>query len=236
LEILNLNISAIYGIRNIKNNMMYIGQSYNVRVRYLQHIRELRLGIHSNKHLQRSFNFYGENMFEICILDACEQELLPLKEQEWINKYQRHQLYNHVIDVQYRRGESNPNYGNKNTSSVKAMMAENRGKLKKKDVIDIIEMLKQGIPHNDIAKKFNIVRSAITRISTGNRWSHITGGPITPTVRRSNRPKQKEETKQKIANAIRGIVRSVETKLKIREAKFGKSIKKKKEVQYECWM
>lgn len=54
---------GIYMILNIINNKMYIGSSKNVKRRLQEHKRELRKGIHINKHLQNAWNKYGEENF-----------------------------------------------------------------------------------------------------------------------------------------------------------------------------
>ena len=51
---------------------------------------QLRLGKHQNKHLQASWDKWGEKVFEFCVLEnmsvASKRERL-LKEEEWIGKY-----------------------------------------------------------------------------------------------------------------------------------------------------
>ena len=79
-------------------------------------------------------------------------------------------------------GEGNPNYGKKHTQETKIKMSEGRGKLSSEKVNEIADLLKNGWAHQEIADKFNICRTAITRISNGTRWKNITGGPIVPVV------------------------------------------------------
>ena len=46
-------ISGIYQIKNIKNNKVYIGSSYQANKRpYLYHLKNLRHNTHFNMHLQ----------------------------------------------------------------------------------------------------------------------------------------------------------------------------------------
>lgn len=226
---------GIYGIRNKINDKMYVGQSIDVEYRFKTHLRDLRKGTHYNKHLQRSFNKYSESQFEKIILEECEENELPIKEQEWINKHLRDQLFNQVFDVQYRRGDSNPfygkthtdeskkemskwkkknylgknnpNYGKKNSKESLVKMSEGRsGKMRKEDVLNIVEMLKNGIPHQEIADRFGVVRTAITRISNGTRWSNVTGGPVVPVVYENGKRKQsKNHIKNKSKRSNNGL-------------------------------
>lgn len=76
-------IWGIYMILNIKNNKMYIGSSKNVKERINEHKRELRKGIHINKHLQNSWNKYGKENFlfkEIEIIDTTLNNNFLLKD------------------------------------------------------------------------------------------------------------------------------------------------------------
>lgn len=46
-------------------------------------------------------------------------------------------------------------------------------KLKKKDIIEIRDMLDKGISHFDISKHFNVSKSLITKINNNKIWKHI---------------------------------------------------------------
>ena len=61
-------ISGIYKIENLVNHNIYIGQSTHIAYRWLWHKDKLRTQKHSNEHLQKSWNKYGENNFEFSIL------------------------------------------------------------------------------------------------------------------------------------------------------------------------
>ena len=54
---------GIYRILNKVNGKFYIGSSVNIVKRWWEHKKSLRLGIHVNAHLQRSWNEYGEESF-----------------------------------------------------------------------------------------------------------------------------------------------------------------------------
>jgi len=81
----------IYYIKNLVNKKIYIGKTIqsNPNKRWIRHKSELKSNIHSNKHLQRSFNKYGINCFEFKIMEEIENnfELLNEREIYWINFY-----------------------------------------------------------------------------------------------------------------------------------------------------
>ena len=78
---------GIYMIRNRINNKVYIGQSIDLVRREGDHFSDLRRGIHTNTHLQSSFNKYGEVNFEFIVLEYCDETKLDELEIYYINQY-----------------------------------------------------------------------------------------------------------------------------------------------------
>lgn len=60
---------GVYVIRNLVNDNIYIGSSVNIKKRFCQHRDGLRKNKHHNKHLQRSWNKYGEENFEFVVIE-----------------------------------------------------------------------------------------------------------------------------------------------------------------------
>lgn len=81
------HISGIYKIKNIINNKIYIGSSNNVYKRKNEHFLALKNGSHCNAHLQRAYNFYGENNFIFEIIETCNEIDLLKVEQKYLDKY-----------------------------------------------------------------------------------------------------------------------------------------------------
>lgn len=60
----------------------------NIYVRWDEHKKELNKGIHNNKHLQRSWNKYGEDAFVFEILERCDNnDKAYQREKYWIDYY-----------------------------------------------------------------------------------------------------------------------------------------------------
>ena len=82
-----IKLIGVYLIANIKNNKMYVGSSIDLISRKSHHFQHLRKNIHGNKHLQSSYNIYGEENFTWSILEYLpSKENLLIKEQYWIDK------------------------------------------------------------------------------------------------------------------------------------------------------
>lgn len=79
---------GIYKIRNIINNKVYIGSSRNgVHKRRVNHKSLLNRKKHGNRYLQRSWDKYGKDAFEFTIIEECNQDIMVIREDFWINYY-----------------------------------------------------------------------------------------------------------------------------------------------------
>ncbi|MCE5220099.1 MAG: GIY-YIG nuclease family protein [Clostridium sp.] len=77
---------GIYMIKNLINNKVYIGKTEErFYDRMIHHRCLLRNGTHNNKHLQRSFNKYGEQNFKFEILHICNRN-------DNINELEKHYI------------------------------------------------------------------------------------------------------------------------------------------------
>lgn len=92
---------GIYLITCTANGRVYVGSSYNIRRRWIEHRRDLRGNYHPNRHLQRAWNKYGEPAFTCVELEACERNDLLAREQAWIDELRpfRHRGFNIAIDA-----------------------------------------------------------------------------------------------------------------------------------------
>ena len=78
--------SGIYCIKNKISGKVYIGSSKNILSRWRQHKYKLRLEIHENSYLQRSWVKYGDSVFIFSVIEYCDEKDLDNKELFWINK------------------------------------------------------------------------------------------------------------------------------------------------------
>ena len=78
---------GIYCITNLNNNKRYIGQTYDLKYRWMRHKSDLNCGSHHNKHLQSAWNKYGEENFIFEELEYCSLEQLDEREIYWIGYY-----------------------------------------------------------------------------------------------------------------------------------------------------
>jgi len=76
---------GVYQILNTENNHKYIGSSANIESRIRVHKSKLNRGIHSNGHLQRAWDKYGESNFSFSIIEKCAIAELCSTEQHYIN-------------------------------------------------------------------------------------------------------------------------------------------------------
>lgn len=80
-------MSYIYLIKNIINNKVYVGKTSCFINRKNEHLKRLKAGKHVNTHLQSSYNKYGKDFFEFCILEECDNDIIDSREKHWIIIY-----------------------------------------------------------------------------------------------------------------------------------------------------
>lgn len=107
---------GIYKILNIINNKIYIGSAVNLYKRMHNHIYQLNNQKHHNKHLQRSWNKYGEENFKFYVVEYIEEiNKLIEKEQYWLDFYNSTNI-NNGYNICSKAGS---NLGNKLTEENK---------------------------------------------------------------------------------------------------------------------
>lgn len=86
-----MKICGIYRIKNLIDGKVYIGQSIDIERRRRNHFVSLRSGDHKNVFLQRAYKKYGEENFNLCIMEETCQDMLDVRECAWIKYYKSDQ-------------------------------------------------------------------------------------------------------------------------------------------------
>lgn len=118
-------MGTIYSLHCWASNSAYIGSTTRpVRRRFVEHCSRLRRGVHRNKHLQRAWNKYGEEVFECLVLDEVLDKDLYQAEQYWLDQaLQAGDVYNMGACA------ANPMQGRTHTAAARAKISRaNKGK------------------------------------------------------------------------------------------------------------
>ena len=162
------NKYGIYGIRNIVNNNVYVGQTCRTFIlRYNDHKHRLNKNKHFNNYLQRSWNKYGEDNFEFFIIDVVNNTLyLDYLEKYYINYYRsKHRCYN-ILDGGIDGYASDPHGNYDSTIKNRAVISEETAKEIK------IRLMNNETP-KQISFDLNINYRTVNNILSNNTWSHV---------------------------------------------------------------
>ena len=137
---------GIYKITNNINQLSYIGQSIDIKTRWVHHKNYPKR--YSHYPLYQDFEKYGIDNFTFSILEECDLSQLDDKEQYYIMLYD---TYNHGYN-QTRGGSA----------------AGHIMKISCEDLLIIYDLLQNSsILQNDIAKMFNVGADTISEINQG---------------------------------------------------------------------
>ena len=101
----SLEKSGIYALVNTITREQYIGSSFDISARYLQHRSELRRGRHHSATLQAAWNQYSEDIFVLVILEeVADINELTQREQVYLNEenhaYNTAQVASNIMTLQ----------------------------------------------------------------------------------------------------------------------------------------
>ncbi len=114
--------TGIYCIRNKVSRRLYIGAAKDIRKRWNSHMHALRHKTEfANEDLQADFDKYGEDIFELMLLEECPEHKLFERERFYIDSYggtNSTMLYNCHMDKKRRERMSEAMMGNQNGAGV----------------------------------------------------------------------------------------------------------------------
>lgn len=190
--------AGVYEILCNVTQKVYIGSSRNIRKRLHNHINSLRKGVHHSTHLQRAWDKYGEDNFELGILEKFTSELGDAeqveREQYWLDHkkcYEQKYGYNilrqafslsgfkmsdETKQLQQESALKRPRKSDDERLAIKVRLQGSKSHfaiLNDSLVAKIKTRLVEGERPIVIAREFGLSISAISRIRNGKNWAHV---------------------------------------------------------------
>lgn len=177
--------TGVYQIRNLLNDKRYIGHTARLtgfEARWGEHQRELFGGRHKNPHLQRAWKRDGAPAFVFEILEECPPTNCVNREQHYLDTL----LFASCDDLRFRKLGYNIRRIGKSNLDVKfsqqtceRMSVSKRGnrnpsaKLTAEQVLQIKELLHDGVGQKSIGLRFGITQQTVSNIKTGRKWKGL---------------------------------------------------------------
>lgn len=168
ISVLLKNRTGVYAIKHISTGKIYVGSSSTCLYRrLLRHINLLSRKIHSNLHLQASWNKYGLEGFAFSVLKFCNTENCIKQEQKYIDVYRSYDRkfgYNKSPTAGSRLGNkqseetklklSIAGRGRKHSKeTIYRIVKANTGKKRSKNFCRRVSEIKRGTKHSEATKK-----------------------------------------------------------------------------------
>lgn len=187
---------GIYTITNIINNKMYVGYAYDFDKRWYHHKWQLNHNKHHNKHLQDSWNKYGEDSFIFEILELCDEVFLLSQENYWVNM-----LNVHDFNYGYNIESTNPTKRVIRRKKGFKLSPEHISKLKHANSTRIRKPLSE-----EVRKKMSITRKGRVSPRKGCVVSEETRKKISNTLKGHTPPNKGKSMSQEQKDKIRATL------------------------------
>lgn len=238
---------GIYRITNNVNSKCYIGSATNVSRRMSRHLTDLRLGQHFNKHLQYSFNRYGEDSFQFDVVESVSDiAILRDREQFWIDLVKFDSLYNinpkttkppdttgRTLSPEHKRSILLANTGRSPSVETRTKISlAQKGKIisiEQRKKMSLARKGKRSSPESN-AKRSQTQKGRVFSTETRRKISEGNKGKVRSSEYRAKQSEAKKgkvhsvETRLKMSIAAKGKTRSPEHQAKIALAQKGKLI------------
>lgn len=177
------DISGVYCFINTINSKYYIGSSISIRKRRNGHFLNLRKNNHHCRYFQSDFNRYGEENFEIHILEITDK--LLEREQYFLDLLRSKQMYNIFESAYAVYGEKHPMFGKTHSKEAREKIKVARSK----QVISHSKETREKISKGNIGKiisKKSIERMRKTKIESGRpSWNKGLTAKNTESIRKA---------------------------------------------------
>ena len=152
---------GIYIIKNNINNLCYVGQSVNIKCRWIAHKNSAKntKDLSHNTKIHQAMYQLGVENFYYEILEECDYSKLDEREKYWIQYYDSYNNgYNMTLGGDSNRGETN-----------------GRALLTELEVIDIRNAYNAHIPFRQVFEKYGekISKRGLQKVWRFETWKHV---------------------------------------------------------------
>jgi group I intron endonuclease len=208
-----MNQCGIYLLRNSLNGKVYVGQSVQIEIRFLQHKRSAKRG--DKSHLYDAIRKYGDKAFTCEVLEECEPELFDEKESHWMLV---HDCRNPERGYNFMPAGQN---GRIMDAKMRAILSEkSRGYKQTPEAIEKIRIAATGKTHTPETKakisaankgrKVKLESSQATAKALAQRWANLTQEEKTEYANKRSGWKQSEQVRMQTGDRFRGVPKSAD--------------------------
>lgn len=165
--------SGIYYIKNIINDLIYIGSSKDIGSRIIKHFSQLRKGNHPNHLMLADYNKYGQSAFEFGVFEFTKDDLF-IKERDYQRLYKLEELYNLQIKDIHRSDAQRLSCKTSSRDTHKSVEYRTKMKMLKNNRIGKFdeatgELLETFESSEEVCNKYNIAKSTLLGCCNGSK-------------------------------------------------------------------